>query len=187
MLTKIVTHADCLLHKNPPGHPEQVARLSHVLDVLGPLNLPLINAPLVADDDLLRVHPESHIRAMRDAAPSEGWQSLDSDTHMSPGTLTAALRAAGGAVCAVDMVMRGEAQNVFVAMRPPGHHCERETPMGFCFFGNIALAAKYALEIKAHQLGIDLIYVLHSHVMAPDDDKDSFLQVTLEKLIIWIT
>lgn len=146
MSTKIVTHADCLLHKNPPGHPEQVARVSRVLDALGHLNLSLIDAPLVADDDLLRVHSESHIRTMRDAAPCEGWQSLDSDTHMSPGTLTAALRAAGGAVSAVDMVMTGEAQNVFVAMRPPGHHCERETPMGFCFFGNIALAAKYALD-----------------------------------------
>ena len=68
MLTKIVTHADCLLHKNPPGHPEQVARLSHVLDVLGPLNLPLINAPLVADDDLLPHPRDARCRTFRGLA-----------------------------------------------------------------------------------------------------------------------
>jgi acetoin utilization deacetylase AcuC-like enzyme len=65
---------------------------------------------------------------------------------MSPGTLAAAHRAAGGAVRAVDLVLSGEADNVFVATRPPGHHAERETTMGFCLFGNVAVAAKYALD-----------------------------------------
>ena len=146
MITKIITHKDCLKHVNLPGHPEQVARLEYVLEALGPLGLETLEAPLVLDDDLLRVHPERHVSAIRSAAPQLGWTSLDADTHMSPGTLTAALRAAGGAVRAVDIVMAGEARNVFVATRPPGHHCERETAMGFCFFGNVALAAKYALD-----------------------------------------
>jgi len=105
-----------------------------------------VNAPLITDDDLLRVHPQRHINAIRAAAPESGWSSLDADTHMSPGTLNAALRAAGGAIRAVDMVMAGGACNVFVATRPPGHHCEHETAMGFCFFGNVALAAKHALD-----------------------------------------
>jgi len=146
MTTKIVTHADCSEHVNLPGHPEQVARLEYVLNALAPLELKTVKAPLVADNDLLRVHPQRHINAIRAAAPQSGWASLDADTHMSPGTLTAALRAAGGAIRAVDMVMAGEANNVFVATRPPGHHCERETAMGFCFFGNVALAAKHALD-----------------------------------------
>ena len=146
MTTKIITHSDCLQHLNVPGHPEQVARLRCVLAALAPLGLEIVNAPLIADDDLLRVHPQRHINAIRAASPQSGWSSLDADTHMSPGTLTAALRAAGGAIRAVDMVMAGEARNVFVAMRPPGHHCEYETAMGFCFFGNVALAAKHALD-----------------------------------------
>lgn len=146
MTTKIITHDDCLQHLNVPGHPEQVARLQYVLAALVPLGLESVSAPLIADDDLLRVHSQRHINAIRAAAPQSGWSSLDADTHMSPGTLTAALRAAGGAIRAIDIVMAGEARNVFVATRPPGHHCEHETPMGFCFFGNVALAAKYALD-----------------------------------------
>ncbi|MEM8536618.1 MAG: histone deacetylase family protein, partial [Pseudomonadota bacterium] len=67
-------------------------------------------------------------------------------THMSAGTLAAAYRSAGAAVRAVDVVMSGEAQSAFAAVRPPGHHAERETAMGFCFFGNVAIAAKYALD-----------------------------------------
>lgn len=146
MSTAIVTHPDCFDHVTPSGHPEQVARLAYILDALEPLGLPTVKAPLAADDDLLRVHPKSHIDLIKSSEPDTGFRSLDNDTHMSPGSLTAALRAAGGATRAVDMVMTGEAANVFVATRPPGHHAERTTPMGFCFFGNIALAAKYALE-----------------------------------------
>ncbi len=67
---------------------------------------------------------------------------LDPDTWMSPGTLEAALRAVGAACAAVDLVVGGGAASAFVAMRPPGHHAERETTMGFCLFGNVAIAAK---------------------------------------------
>ncbi len=142
----IVTHPACLEHVTPPGHPEQVARLEYILDALAPLGLQTVKAPMVADDDLLKIHPQSHVDLIKESAPDAGWVSLDGDTHMSPGTLEAALRCAGGAVRGVDMVMTGEASSAFVAMRPPGHHCERSTPMGFCFFGNIALAAKHALD-----------------------------------------
>lgn len=146
MSTALVTHSKCLDHVNPPGHPEQVARLQHILAALEGKELKRVDAPLAAEDDLLRVHPREYVEMIRDAAPSEGWVQLDGDTFMSPGTLEAAYRAAGGAVRAVDMVLAGEASNAFVACRPPGHHAETSTAMGFCLFGTVAIAAKHALE-----------------------------------------
>lgn len=146
MTTALITHPDCLGHETPEGHPEQIARLEHVLAALEGKDLRRVIAPLVAEDDLLRVHPRSHIETIRAAAPKEGIIQLDADTYMSPGTLAAAHRAVGGGVRAVDLVMSGEAQNAFVATRPPGHHAERETTMGFCLFGNVAVAAKHALD-----------------------------------------
>ena len=146
MSTILMTHTACFDHVTPPGHPEQVARLDAVLGALKGLGLREMTAPMAAEDDILRAHPKSHIEAIRAAAPDSGWRSLDADTHMSVGTLEAAFRCAGGAVRAVDAVMSGEAGNAFVAMRPPGHHAERETAMGFCFFGTVAIGAKHALD-----------------------------------------
>ena len=151
MATALITHEECLQHVTPPGHPEQVARLDAVLGALEGVELTRVAAPYAADDDILRAHPPAHLAAMKRAVPNEGWRSLDADTHMSAGSLGAALRAAGGAVKAVDMVMAGEVGNAFVATRPPGHHAEKEIAMGFCFFGNIAIAAKHALD--HHGLG----------------------------------
>lgn len=151
MKTALITHAECLRHETPPGHPEQVARLEHVLHALEPLDLLRVTAPLAADDDILRLHPARYLAELRRNLPAEGFYQLDADTWMSPGTLDAAFRAAGAAVKAVDMVLGGEAPNAFCAIRPPGHHAETETPMGFCLFGNAALAAKHALD--HHGLG----------------------------------
>ncbi len=146
MTTALLTHPDCLGHVTPPGHPEQVARLDAVLGALEGLDLVRVSAPMAAEDDLLRAHPRAHLIAMAAAGPESGWRSLDADTHMSAGTLAAAYRAAGAAVRAVDLVLGGQAQNAFAAVRPPGHHAERETAMGFCFFGTVAVAAKHALD-----------------------------------------
>ncbi|WP_170607386.1 histone deacetylase family protein [Ruegeria arenilitoris] len=146
MATALLTHADCLDHVTPNGHPERVARLEHILLALEPLDLKRVTAPLAADDDLLRVHPANYIADIRDSRPIEGFKQIDGDTFMSPGSVDAAYRAAGAAVRAVDMVVRGEVSNAFCAVRPPGHHAETETAMGFCLFGNAALAAKHALD-----------------------------------------
>lgn len=146
MKTALITHADCLNHETPDGHPERVARLEHVLHALEPLDLNRVTAPLAADDDILRIHPASYLADLRRSLPATGHHALDADTWMSPGSLDAAFRAAGACVRAVDLVLGGEAPNAFAAVRPCGHHAEKSTAMGFCLFGNAALAAKHALD-----------------------------------------
>ena len=144
--TALVTHEECLQHLTPPGHPEQVARLEYILEALKDVNLLRVSAPMAADDDILRIHPREHINYLQEAVPENGFKSLDGDTHISSGSLTAAYRAAGGVLRAVDLVLSGEAKNAFVAVRPPGHHAETQKSMGFCLFGNIALGVKHALD-----------------------------------------
>ena len=142
----LVTHEECLQHVTPPGHPEQVARLEYILEELKDINLLRVSAPMAAEDDILRIHPRQYINYLQDEVPETGFKSLDGDTHISSGSLTAAYRAAGGVLRAVDLVLSGEAKNAFVAVRPPGHHAETQTAMGFCLFGNIALGVKHALD-----------------------------------------
>ncbi|MGV6810739.1 MAG: histone deacetylase family protein [Brevirhabdus sp.] len=149
MATTLITDDSALEHVTPPGHPEQVARLRRILDVLDQPEfaaLDHLRAPMAADDDLLRAHPKGYVDAIRGAAPETGLAQIDGDTFMSPGSLEAAYRAVGGGVRAVDTVIEGQANNAFVAMRPPGHHAEETTAMGFCLFSNVAIAAKHALE-----------------------------------------
>ncbi len=146
MTTALITHPDFYGHVTPAGHPEQVARLSAVLGALEGMDLRRVNAPMAAEEDLLRVHPKAHLDALRRAAPERGLRALEEDTYMSVGSLSAAWRAAGALIRGVDLVVSGEVANAFAAVRPPGHHAERETAMGFCLFGNVAAAAKHALD-----------------------------------------
>lgn len=146
MKTAVITHADCLNHVTPEGHPERVARLEHILHALEPLDVNRVTAPMAADDDILRVHPAGHLADLRRILPTQGPRAIDADTWISPGSLDAAFRAAGAMVRAIDMVLGGEAPNAFAAVRPPGHHAERHTAMGFCLFGNAALGVKHALD-----------------------------------------
>jgi acetoin utilization deacetylase AcuC-like enzyme len=102
-------------------------------------------SPLAAQADILRCHPQAYIDRIRLAEPASGTVQLDADTWMSPGSYQAALRAVGGACAAVDAVLAGQDKTAFVVARPPGHHAESATPMGFCLFGTVAIAAKRAL------------------------------------------
>lgn len=173
MTLKIITHPDCLAHVTPPGHPERVERLTAILEALdapGLKEVERIEAPLATDEEILRAHPESYLQKVESASPDEGHMTLDADTHMSPGSLTAARRAAGANRLAVDMVMKGEAKAVFCATRPPGHHAEKTTAMGFCLFANAAIGALHALE--AH--GLSRVAIVDFDVHHGNGTQDVF-------------
>ena len=150
MTTAFISHRDCWLHDMGSHHPECPDRLGAISDRLIAAGLDLYlqfhDAPLAELSQLERAHPKSHIDNLFSLAPTEGIKHVDPDTAMSPGTLTAALRAAGAGVMAVDLVMEKKVSTAFCAVRPPGHHAERAKAMGFCFFNNIAVAAYHALE-----------------------------------------
>src|SRR5512134_3331575 len=148
MSTAFITHADCLKHDMGAHHPERPARLTAIEDQLIASGvgqyLTRYEAPLATDEQLARVHPPDYVRAIREAAPRAGTVHLDPDTAMNPWTLQAALRAAGAAVLAVDLVLEKKVTSAFCAVRPPGHHACRARPMGFCIFNNVAVAARHA-------------------------------------------
>ncbi len=141
----VFTHPDCARHVTPPGHPERVARLAAVERGLADLPVERRACPMGAEADVLRCHPAGYLERVKAAVPLEGWAQLDGDTFLSTGSFQAAMRAVGGICAAIDAVVSGDAKTAFVAGRPPGHHAERETAMGFCLFGTVAIGAKRAL------------------------------------------
>jgi acetoin utilization deacetylase AcuC-like enzyme len=149
--TAYITHPDCRSHDTGPGHPESAGRLYAIEDrfvasgLAGVLRH--VDASLATDEHLLRVHPQSYLDAIRGAMPESGYVRLDPDTVISPGSLKAALRAAGAVVDAVDLVMSGDVASAFCGVRPPGHHAESARAMGFCLFNNIAIGAAHALAV----------------------------------------
>jgi acetoin utilization deacetylase AcuC-like enzyme len=151
MSTAWYAHADCLGHEMGTWHPESPARLGAIEDRMIASGLVDVvrheDVPLADDADILRVHTQAHVDALRDLAPAAGYAAFDADTLMSPGTLQAVWRAAGAAVAATDAVIHGDARNAFCSIRPPGHHATRSRAMGFCFVNNIAVAARRALDV----------------------------------------
>ncbi len=174
MTTAFITHGDCLLHDMGTQHPEQPERLRAVEDQLiasGLIGfLPHVEAPLAAREHLERVHQPAYLDAIEEAAPSQGIVHLDPDTAMNPHTLTAALRAAGAAVLATDMVINGEVNSAFCNIRPPGHHAGRSKAMGFCLFNNVAVAAAHAME----QHGLERVAIVDFDVHHGNGTEDIF-------------
>jgi acetoin utilization deacetylase AcuC-like enzyme len=148
MSVALITHLACLEHDPGPWHPECPDRLRSVLRALEAEEfLPLLReeAPRATVEQLCRVHPASYVDTILAIRPEPGDSvAIDGDTVMSQGSAEAALRAAGGAIHAVDAVVDGWARRAFAAVRPPGHHAERRTAMGFCLFSNAAVAARHA-------------------------------------------
>ena len=150
MLPAYITHVDCTRHEMGTDHPECPERLGAINDMLltkGLLDyMSSYDAPLATEAQLVRAHLPDYVHSILNSAPAEGYFRVDPDTSMNPYTAIAALRAAGALVQATDLVIAGGVPSAFCSVRPPGHHAERGSAMGFCFFNNVAVGVMHALE-----------------------------------------
>jgi len=172
--TAYITHPSSLLHDMGPYHPECPERLHAIGDRLISAGLDgylaHYTAPAAEREHLLRVHSADHIDAIEAASPDDGLHYLDPDTALCPQSLAAARHAAGAAVLATDLVLRGECNRAFCAVRPPGHHAERRRAMGFCLFNNIAVGIAHALEVH----GLERVAVVDFDVHHGNGTEDIF-------------
>ncbi len=150
-LLAYISHPDCAQHEMGPHHPEcpdRVRVIHERLQATGLLDFCVQHeAPLATPAQLARAHAMRHVHEIQAAAPTSGYRALDPDTTMNSHTLQAALRAAGAGILATEQVLSGQVRRAFCNIRPPGHHAAREAAMGFCFFNNIAVAIRHALDV----------------------------------------
>jgi acetoin utilization deacetylase AcuC-like enzyme len=152
--TGFFTHRACVAHEMGSWHPECPERIAAIQDHLISTgidpHLEHCEAPVASEAALARAHDAAYIERLKSSVPRQGYWPLDPDTSMNPHTWDAALRSAGAVVEATDRVVARDLANAFCAIRPPGHHARRAAAMGFCFFNNVAVGARHALE--AHGL-----------------------------------
>ncbi|MEO5700439.1 MAG: histone deacetylase family protein [Casimicrobiaceae bacterium] len=174
MPTAYITHPSCRLHDMGSHHPECPDRLDAINDRLISAgldgHLTHYTATPAEREHLERVHGSDYLDALEAASPTAGLHAIDPDTAMNPHSLSAALHAAGAVVLATDLVMRGECQRAFCAVRPPGHHAERHRAMGFCLINSIAVGAAHALA--AH--GLERVAVVDFDVHHGNGTEDIF-------------
>ncbi|PDT85512.1 histone deacetylase family protein [Sinorhizobium sp. BJ1] len=173
MTTHLYENALFQEHKVPEGHPERPDRLRALnLALEHPNFAPLkrVEASRGSEELVLLAHTEEHLRSIARAVPDDDISQIEADTYASPSSFEAALTGIGGAVAAIDAVFVGEADNAFVAARPPGHHAEKNKAMGFCFFNTIAIAARYAQ--KAH--GVERVAIVDWDVHHGNGTQDIF-------------
>ena len=172
-MLRVYAHPSSHLHVTPPGHPERVARIQAVdrlLQTSSYNSLDRAEAPAATDEQLLRAHTARYLDMIVTNVPERGWVSLDPDTHMCPDSETAARHAAGSNVAAVEAVLAGEAGAAFCAVRPCGHHAERERAMGFCLYSSIAVGALHALDA----LGVGRVAIIDFDVHHGNGTQDVF-------------
>jgi len=149
MTTRLYTHDLSIQHITPPGHPERPDRIKVLNEEFSKPEFNTLNrieAP-AADTQWFEVaHPKSHLKMVRDNIPETGIAVVDADTSASPKSWEVVTHVCGAAMDAVDAVFEKKSDNAFIAMRPPGHHAEKTTAMGFCLVNNIAIAARYAQQ-----------------------------------------
>ena len=156
MTTAYYSHPDCRGHDMGEGHPECPERLDAIEDHLLATGLGTAlerrDAPVVSLSDLGLAHESGYVTELSDVlqriAADGRPRAIDADTIAAAGTWRAVMRGAGAAVAATDAVIDGAVENAFCAVRPPGHHATRGQAMGFCFFNNVAVAARHALDVR---------------------------------------
>lgn len=175
MKTLIIHHDDCLRHDPGPRHPERPERVSAVLKAVEGLEgTEMLPAPLATREQVERVHERAYWANLVDLeptlAPCGKRLALDPDTWLSRGSVDAALRASGAACFAVDQVFAGKARNAFCVTRPPGHHAETATAMGFCLLNHAAIASRHAQA--AH--GVNRVAILDFDVHHGNGTQEIF-------------
>ena len=163
-MTTAYLYSPIFLEHQESGHPESPERLNAILNTLaetGLLARLIALEPIPATDTQLEaVHTREHI-ARVESLVARGGGHFDADTYANARSLDAALLAAGAGVRAVDAVLRGEVDNAFALVRPPGHHAMRSRAMGFCIFNNIAVAAQHALDAYKLERVLIVDYDVH--------------------------
>ncbi len=157
----------CAGHRTNDGHPESPERLAAVLRSL-PSGVQRAETVRATRDDLLLAHDPTHVDAICSLIPDAGFNFVDDDTLVSPGSRDAALDAAGAVLTAVDDVLAGRAANAFCAVRPPGHHAHRAKAGGFCLFNNAAIGALAALK----RTGLSRVAIVDFDVHHGDGTQD---------------
>lgn len=172
MKSAYLSHASSMRHEMGADHPECPDRVAVIADRLlarGVLDfMDSFDAPLATEAQILRAHEGRYFAELRAQAPTEGYVQVDPDTAMNPSTWTAALHAAGAAVKATELVASGEYRRAFCNVRPPGHHAERGQAMGFCFFNNVAVGIRHALD----ELGLERVALVDFDVHHGNGSED---------------
>lgn len=178
MTTAYISHPDFMKHEMGRHHPECPERIQAIEDQLIQSRLDpylkRIEPSLASEADITRVHSEDHLAFIKSKAPTTGYAMIDGDTIMNTETWNVSLRAAGAAIAAVDAVMKGEVDNAFCAIRPPGHHAEPHRSMGFCVFNNVAIATRYAIE----KYGLERVALIDFDVHHGNGTEAAFINDT---------
>ncbi|MCX7213889.1 MAG: histone deacetylase family protein [Burkholderiales bacterium] len=177
MKTAYISHASSMRHEMGAGHPECPQRVSVIADRLlmrGLLDvMESFEAPSATIEQLVRAHDRSYVEQLIALSPETGYRQLDPDTAMNPQTVDAAMHAAGAAVLAAELVGQGKFRRAFCNVRPPGHHAERGSAMGFCFFNNVTVGIRHALDELGMQRVALIDFDVHhgngsEHILAGD-------------------
>ena len=175
MKTGLITSDTYQNHDTGPGHPEQIARVSVVVDNfrrLSSKNILWKKPSKISDEILLTTHEPSYINFVKNSFPNKGFSSLDGDTIISPGSKNATFDAVGSIISAIDGVENKEFKNAFCPVRPPGHHAEKNKAMGFCIFNNIAVGANYLIKKYKYKK----IAIIDFDVHHPNGGQDIFYE-----------
>lgn len=185
MTTGLIYDPIFLEHLTPENHPDKPERLQMVMNVLEALNwlerdrLLLLTPRAASEDELAAVHERSYIHEVEEAARKaaeihvsggRNTQRFATDTYISAKSYEAAIRAAGAPLTAIDAIMKGEIDNAYCLVRPPGHHAVAEAAMGFCLFNNVAVAARYAID----HYGLERVMIIDFDVHHGNGTQEMF-------------